>query len=499
MMNRRGKSDRSAVPGKPPNAGEPAAEAGEGRGRAKENSPERNALRTQSRGGAPSALERVRQVAKRDRKQRFTALLHHIYDVARLRAAYLTIKKNAAAGVDGQTWERYGEKLEENLQDLSARLKRGTYRAKPVRRVYIPKVGKPGELRPLGVPALEDKIVQRATVEVLSAIYEQDFLGFSYGFRPGRSPHQALDALAVGIGTRRVNWVLDADIRRFYDTLDHGWLVRFVEHRVADRRVVRLIQKWLKAGVLEEGKRIHSEVGTVQGGSISPLLSNLYLHYVFDLWAQRGRQKQARGDMIVVRFADDFVAGFEHRQEAEQFLTELRERFAQFGLELHADKTRIVEFGRYAEGNRRKRGDGKPETFNFLGFTHSCAKTRKGWFTVLRQTMRRRWQAKLREVKTELQQRLHTPLPEQGAYLRSVILGHTHYYGVPMNGPAISAFRQAVGYLWWTVLRRRSQGNHLPWHRMARVVARWLPSARICHPYPLVRLGVITQGGSRMR
>jgi RNA-directed DNA polymerase len=279
----------------------------EGRGRAKGNSPERNALRTPSRGGAPSALERVRQAARRDRKQQFTALLHHIYDVARLRTAYFGIKKDAAAGVDGQTWKQYGEKLEEHLQDLSARLQRGAYRAKPVRRVYISKEGKPGELRPLGVPALEDKIVQRATVEVLGAIYEQDFLGFSYGFRPGRSPHQALDALAVGIGTRKVNWVLDADIRRFYDTLDHGWLVKFVEHRVADRRVVRLIQKWLKAGVLEEGKRIHSDVGTVQGGSISPLLSNIYLHYVFDLWAQRWRRKQARGEMIVVRFADDCV------------------------------------------------------------------------------------------------------------------------------------------------------------------------------------------------
>jgi RNA-directed DNA polymerase len=370
MMNGHGKSDSSAVPAKSPNQAEgTAAEAIEGRGLAKGNSPERNALRTQGRESTPSALERVREVARRDRKQRFTALLHHIYDVKRLRAAYLAIKRNAAAGVDGQTWEHYGETLEANLQDLSQRLKRGAYRARPVRRVYIPKVGKPGELRPLGVPALEDKIVQRATVEVLNAIYEQDFLGFSYGFRPGRSPHQALDALAVGIGTRKVNWVLDADIRRFYDTLDHGWMVRFVEHRVADRRVVRLIQKWLSAGVLEEGQRVQSEVGTVQGGSISPLLSNIYLHYVLDLWIQRWRQKQAHGEVIVVRFADDFVAGFQHRHEAERFLAELRERFAKFGLELHADKTRIVEFGRYAEQNRRNRGDGKPETFNFLGFS----------------------------------------------------------------------------------------------------------------------------------
>jgi RNA-directed DNA polymerase len=500
MTNGRGKSDRFIEPAKLPNKAEgPAAEAMEGRGRAEGNSPERNALRTQGRESTPSALERVRQAASKDKKQRFTALLHHIYGVERLRTAYLAIKKDAAAGVDGVTWEHYGETLETNLQDLSQRLKRGAYRARPVRRVYIPKVGKPGELRPLGVPALEDKIVQRATVEVLNAIYEQDFLGFSYGFRPGRSPHQALDALAVGIGTRKVNWVLDADIRKFYDTLDQGWLVKFVEHRIADRRVVRLIQKWLKAGVLEEGKRVQSEVGTVQGGSISPLLSNIYLHYVLDLWVQRWRRKQGRGEVIFVRFADDFVAGFQHREEAEQFLAELRERFARFGLQLHADKTRIVEFGRFAEQNRRNRGAGTPETFNFLGFTHSCGKTRKGHFTVLRQTMRQRWQAKLRVLKEELRRRMHSPVREQGAYLRSVLLGHFRYYGVPMNGHALCAVRKAVGYLWRRVLRRRSQGNHLPWRRMKRFIARWFPAAQVCHPYPLERMGVFTQGGSRMR
>ena len=500
MMNGRGKSDNSVVPAKSPNKAEgPAAEAMEGRGLAKGNSPECNVLRTQSREGAISALERVRQVAKNDRKQRFTALLHHIYDVDRLRAAYREIKRNAAAGIDGQTWEHYGEALEENLRDLSHRLKREAYRAKPVRRVYIPKVGKPGELRPLGVPALEDKIVQRATVEVLSTIYEQDFLGFSYGFRPGRSPHLALDALSVGIMTKKVNWVLDADIRWFYDTLDHGWLVKFIEHRVADRRVVRLIQKWLKAGVLEEGRRVQSEVGTVQGGSISPLLANIYLHYVLDLWVQQWRQKQASGEMTFVRFADDFVAGFEHRRDAERFLAELRKRFAKFMLELHADKTRVLRFGRFAALNRQERGEGKPETFNFLGFTHSCGKTRKGRFTVLRQTMRQRWQAKLRALKDELRQRMHMPIAEQGAYLRSVLLGHFGYYGVPMNGPALCAFRTAVENLWRTVLLRRSQKSHLPRHRMRRLVARWLPPVTISHPYPLVRLGVLTQGGSRMR
>jgi group II intron reverse transcriptase/maturase len=341
--------------------------------------------------------------------------------------------------------------------------------------------------------------VQRAVADVLNAIYETDFLGFSYGFRPGRSPHQALDALSVGLLTKKVNWVLDADIRGFFDTLDRGWLVKFLEHRVADQRVVRLVQKWLRAGVLEDGTRTRSETGTVQGGSISPLLANLYMHYVFDLWVQRWRQTQAHGDVVVVRFADDFVVGFEHRQDAERFLAELRERLARFGLELHPDKTRLLEFGRFADRTRRGRGDGKPETFNFLGFTHSCAKTRTGRFTVLRQTMRSRWQAKLTAVKLELRRRLHCPVPEQGLYLRQVVRGHVQYYGVPMNGPALSAFRTAVGRLWCRVLRRRSQRHALPWHRMRRYINRWLPPVRICHPYPLVRFGVITQGRSRMR
>jgi RNA-directed DNA polymerase len=498
-MNADGKSDRPVVPAKSPNKAEgAAAEAMEGRGRTKGKLLEGNTLRTQGRDGVHSALERVRQAAKEDKKQRFTALLHHVYDIERLRSAYLAIKRDAAAGVDGETWRHYREDLESNLQDLSDRLKRGAYRARPVRRVFIPKGG--GGERPLGVPVLEDKIVQRAVVEVLNVIYEEDFLGFSYGFRPKRSPHQALDALTVGITTKKVSWVLDADLRTFFDTLKHAWLVQFIEHRVADKRIVRLIQKWLAAGVLEDGKRIQSEVGTVQGGSVSPLLANIYLHYVFDLWVQRWRHKQARGDVIVVRFADDFVVGFQHRVEAERFLAELRERFTRFGLELHPEKTRLIEFGRYARNIRTGRGDrGAPGTFNFLGFTHSCGKTRKGGFTVLRQTMRKRWQAKLKAVKAELKARMHEPIPTVGSYLRSVVLGHVRYYGVPMNGPAICAFRYAVGRVWWRVLRRRSQGNHLPWRRMRPLLNTWLPPARICHPYPLVRLGVITQGGSRMR
>jgi group II intron reverse transcriptase/maturase len=469
----------------------------EGRGLAKGNPPECNALRTQSRDGAPSALERIRQAARKDRKQRFTALLHHVYDVERLRAAYRAIKRDAAPGVDGETWQHYGESLEANLLELADRLKRGAYRAKPVRRAYIPKMD--GRQRPLGVPALEDKIVQRAVVEVLNAIYEADFLGFSYGFRPGRSPHQALDALAYGIETKKVNWVLDADIRAFFDTLRHEWLVKFVEHRVGDERVVRLIQKWLAAGVLEDGKRTRSEVGTVQGGSISPLLANVYLHYVFDLWVQRWRKTQARGDVIVVRFADDFVVGFEHRDEAERFLVELRERFAQFGLEISSDKTRLVPFGRRADRNWRDRGGPKPGTFNFLGFTHSSGKTRGGKYAVLRQTMRQRWQAKLREVKAELWRRLHIPIPEQGAYLRSVVGGHFRYYGVPYNGAALGAFRGGVIRLWLWLLQRRSQMHSVTTDRMKRLVARWLPIVRIYHPWPSQRFAVATQGKSRMR
>jgi len=498
MMHERRQSDSSIVPGKPLNRAEgPAAEAVEGRELAKGNSLQRNAPRTQSRPGALSALERVRQAGRRDRNQRFTALLHHVYDRDRLRSAYGALQPKAAPGVDGETWRHYGEALEEHLQDLAERLKRGAYRAKPVRRAYIPKAD--GRQRPLGVPTLEDKLVQRAVVEVLNAIYEGDFLGFSYGFRPGRSPHQALDALAVGIWRRTVNWVLDADIRAFFDTLDHGWLVRFIEHRVADRRVIRLIQQWLAAGVLEDGKRTRGAVGTVQGGSISPLLANIYLHYVFDLWVHRWRRKQARGEVIVVRYADDFVAGFQHREDAERFLAALRERFARFGLELQAGKTRLIEFGRYAAQNRRDRGDGKPETFNFLGFTHICGKTSKGRFTVLRHTMRQRWQAKLRELKAELLRRMHLPVPVVGGYLRSVVLGHNQYYGVPMNYERLRAFRWAVGRLWWSVLRHRSQTARLPWRRMTRYISQWLPPVHLCHPYPLVRLGVMTQGGSRMR
>jgi group II intron reverse transcriptase/maturase len=463
----------------------------EGRRLAKGNLQQQNASRTPSRKDAPSALERVRQAAEKDRKLRFTALLHHIYSLDMLRVAYFSLKKEAAPGVDGETWRHYGEGLEVNLQDLSERLKRGAYRAKPVRRVFIPKAD--GRQRPLGVTALEDKVVQRAAVEVLNAIYETDFLGFSYGFRPGRSQHQALDALYTGLLTRKVNWVLDVDIKGFFDAISHEWLVKFVEHRIADQRVVRLIQKWLNAGVLEDGKRIRVEEGTPQGGSASPLLANIYLHYVFDLWIQAWRRKRAHGDVIVVRYADDIVIGFRDRVDADQFRTELTERMNKFHLELHPEKTRLLEFGPFAITNRQRRGAGKPETFNFLGFTHICVKKRSnGMFTVLRQTMRKRLQAKLNEVKAELQRRMHEPIPDQGQWLHAVVRGHLRYYGVPMNTPALTLFRLRVGRLWHRALSRRSQNGRVLWERMQRLINRWLPMAKVCHPYPLRRMGVIT-------
>ena len=492
MTNGHGKSDRPVVPAKPPNKAKgSAAEGVEGRGLAKGNPNQQNMpIGHSAAPGMPSALERIRQAASRDSKLRFTALMHHIYNQATLREAYFNLKTDAAPGVDGDTWLAYGLTLEENLQDLSSRLARGAYRAKPVRRVYIPKAD--GRQRPLGVPTLEDKLVQRATVEVLNAIYEVDFLGFSYGFRPGRSQHNALDALYTGLLTRKVNWVLDADIRGFFDTIDHEWLVKFVEHRMADQRVVRLIQKWLNAGVLEDGKRIYSKKGTPQGGSASPLLANLYLHYVFDLWAQQWRRTQAHGDVIIVRYADDFMVGFQHKTDAERFLAELRERFAKFALELHPEKTRLLEFGAYADQNRKRRKQGKPENFNFLGFTHLCGTKKSGRFTVLRHTIVKRLRTKLSEVKAELRRRLHDPVPKVGNWLKSVVGGHIRYYGVPMNREALATFRFQVGWLWYRSLKRRSQKSKLTWERMKRLIERWLPPAETCHPYPLRRLGVIT-------
>lgn len=500
-MNDHEKSDSSIVPVKllnKPEAAASGAEAVEGRELAKGNQVEGDMPRTRSRiQGMPSALDRIREVASRNDKQCFTSLMHHVYDVERLRAAYESIRKDAAAGVDRVTWQEYGKNLEVNLGDLAQRLARGGYRAKPVRRAYIQKTD--GGMRPLGVPTLEDKIVQRSVAEVLGTIYEVDFLGFSYGFRPGRSQHDALDSLTVAITRKTVRWVLDADIRGFFDTLDHEWLIKFIEHRIGDQRVIRLIRKWLNAGVLEDGERVRMHRGTVQGGSISPLLANIYLHYVLDLWVQQWRRKQANGDVVVVRFADDFVVGFTHQADGERFLVDLRGRLAKFGLELHPDKTRLIEFGRFAEDKRRSRGLGKPETFDFLGFTHYCGKTRRGKFVVKRKTSKKKLRATIKRVREHLRRRLDWSIPRMGTYLAAVVRGHTAYYGVPFNFKAIARFRWAIAHLWKWVLERRSERTRILWERMLRLIARWLPRVRICHPFPELRFDVTTQGRSRMR
>jgi group II intron reverse transcriptase/maturase len=392
--------------------------------------------------------------------------------------------------VDGVTWAEYGQDLESNLRDLHARVQAGRYRAKPSRRVHIPKAD--GRLRPLGIASLEDKIVQRAVVEVLNAVYEVDFRGFSYGFRPGRGPHDALDALAVGIGRKKVNWVLDADIRDFFNQLDRAWLRKFLEHRIADKRVLRLIDKWLAAGVIEDGKWSETLAGSPQGASVSPLLANVYLHYVFDLWADWWRHRRAHGDVIIVRFADDVTVGFEYEQDAQRFLSDLHERFAGFGLQLHPDKTRLIEFGRHAAQNRAARGQGKPETFDFLGFTHICARSKNGRFWLKRITISKRMRAKLREVKDQLKLRMHEPIPVQGRWLRSVLQGHFAYYAVPGNSDAVAAFRDHVTRHWFKALRRRSQRTRVTWERMNRLAKRWIPPAHVKHPFPEVRFAART-------
>jgi RNA-directed DNA polymerase len=496
-MHERGKSDIPVVPAKPPNnAGRPVAEVVEERGMAKRNTDDLPRPGRSAGPGVSSGLDRVREVARNDKDARFTALLHHV-DLARLWRAYVAIRPQAAPGIDGVTWDSYGEHLRENLEGLLERVHSGAYRASPSRRAYIEKAD--GRLRPLGIATLEDKILQRAVVEVLNAIYEEDFLGFSYGFRPGRSPHDALDALTVGIERKRVNWVLDADVKEFFTNLDRDWLTKFVEHRVADKRVLRLIRKWLNAGVIEDGKWTASEVGAPQGASASPLLANIYLHYVLDRWVRQWRRQHAHGDVIIVRFADDFVAGFEHKSDAEQFLSDLRERFSKFNLELHPDKTRLIEFGRNAARDRKARGEGKPETFDFLGFTHMCGKNKSGRFWLRRKTISKRMRAKLAEVKDQIKRRRHLPIPEQGAWLGSVVRGHLAYYAVPGNIDAVAAFRDEVTRLWFKALRRRSQRTRINWDRMRRYVARWLPPARTLHPFPIVRFNVRTQGRSPVR
>jgi group II intron reverse transcriptase/maturase len=481
-----GESDEQVVPAKGSNKEEQSsAESVEGSCSTKGNTEETHTHRTQGRERVSQGLGGVREAAGRDKKQRFTALLHHV-TTDLLRDSYQSLKKQAAPGVDGVTWAQYREGQEEKLQDLHDRIHRGAYRAQPSRRTYIPKAD--GRQRPLGIAALEDKIVQQAVVTVLNQIYEEDFLGFSYGFRPGKSQHNALDALAVGLRRKKVNWVLDLDVRGFFDNVSHEWLVKFVEHRVTDRRILRLIQKWLQAGVSEEGEWRETKVGTPQGAVASPLLANIYLHYAFDLWVNQWRRKWAKGDMIVVRYADDAVLGFEHRADAEAFLEQLRERMRKFGLELHPEKTRLIEFGRFAEDNRKRRGEGKPETFDFLGFTHICGTTRKGgWFKVRRQTVKKRLRSKLQAVRQELRKRWHERIAETGDWLRSVVQGYFNYHAVPGNFRALQTFRREVARSWLEALRRRSQRHRLPWERFRSILDRYLPLPRILHPEPGVR------------
>jgi RNA-directed DNA polymerase len=434
-------------------------------------------------------LQGVRRTALEKKQERFTALLHHV-TVKLLGESFQALKKQAAPGVDGVTWQEYEQGLEGRLIGLHGRVHRGAYRAQPSRRIYIPKPD--GRKRPLGIAALEDKIVQHAVVTVLNEIDEADFLGFSYGFRPGRSPHRALDALSVGIVRRRVNWILDADIRGFFDNLSHEWLLKFVQHRIADPRILRLIRKWLKAGVSEDGEWSKTTIGTPQGAVISPLLANIYLHYAFDLWVEAWREKIATGDLIVVRYADDLVVGFQHRADAERFLMEFQERLARFGLELHDEKTRLIEFGRYAEANRRQRGDGKPETFTFLGFTHICGKWPKtGRFAVLRRTAKKRMRATLLRLKQDLRARMHeTPL-QTGCWLRSVLLGYYGYFAVPGNTAVLGVFRFRLQLLWRHALRRRSQRSRFDWNRLGRLSKRWLPHPHILHPFPEQRFDAL--------
>ena len=475
------KSDPAIVAMKPTNNSEGTeAEPVERREGTEGNTGKDCARRTPSRGSVKTGLERVRERARQEKKERFTALLHHV-DVDLLRAAFSWLKRDAAPGVDGLTWQEYEQNLERRLVELHERVHRGAYRAQPSRRKFIPKGD--GQ-RPLGVAALEDKIVQRAVVEVLNAIYEEDFLGFSYGFRPGRSQHQALDALAYGVTCMKVNYIVDCDVRAFFDSMSHEWLIRFVEHRIGDPRIIRLMRKWLKAGVVVEGEWAATEIGSPQGAVISPTLANIYLHYCFDLWAEQWRHRQAQGQVLYVRFADDIVAGFEHEEDAQRFLADLRKRLEEFALTLHPEKTRLIEFGRLAAENRARRGLRKPETFNFLGFTHISGRSRAGYFQLKRKTRRDRMRAKLKALKGELRRRMHEPIPEQGRWLAQVVRGYFAYHAVPTNSQSLSTFHHFVKVLWQRTLRLRSQQDRTTWERIARLAADYLPAPRILHPWP---------------
>jgi RNA-directed DNA polymerase len=480
------KSDACIVPANDPNNGDgskpPPAEDREGRRAAKRNASHPPAPRTQSRTRATMGLDGVREAARKGRDVRFTALMHHITPDL-LADSFRHLKRSAAAGVDGVTWREYENGLANRVEMLWDSVQSGRYRAQPSRRVFIPKPD--GRQRPLGIAALEDKIVQQAVVTVLTAIYEADFLGFSYGFRPGRNQHQALDALCVGLSQKRVNWVLDADIKSFFDTIDHGWVMRFLEHRIADRRVLRLIRKWLNVGVIEAGIRTATQVGTPQGAVISPLLANVYLHYVFDLWTHRWRRLEAKGDVIVVRYADDSIVGFEFPEDARAFLDSLRVRLGQFGLTLNDAKTRILEFGRYAIERRARRGQRRPETFDFLGFTHICGRRRENrTFIVRRLTEAKRMAATLKAIRASLMRRRHAPITSTGMWLKSVVQGYLNYHAVPENLKRLGMFRAEVCRAWRHALQRRSQRSRMSWERMQKLAARYIPKVHALHPYP---------------
>lgn len=493
--NANGQSDRDIVPKKGANEGMTATggrpkESLEGRNLAEGNSLGNGKGRTQCRTTPLSTgLQRIRESARKGKEVRYNSLMHHI-TVDLLNASYHKLNPKAAPGVDGMTWTEYGQGLVERVRALHEKVHGGRYRAKPARRRYIPKGEK--EMRPLGIAALEDKIVQQAVVWILEQIYEEAFLGFSYGFRPGRSPHNALDALYMGVKVRKVNWILDADIRKFFDSIRHEWILKFLEHRIADRRMLRLIRKWLRAGVSEEGTWSETRIGTPQGAVISPMLANIYLHYVLDLWVQRWRKRNAKGDVVIVRYADDFVMGFQYATDAEAARRELAERLRGFGLTLHEEKTRVIEFGRYARERRVERGEGKPETFDFLGFTHMSGRSRKnGRFILQRQTSAKRWRAKIKDIRRNLLWHRHAPIPEQGRWLQSVLRGYYAYHGVPGNSRRLSALRRETARAWLHALRRRSQrGRAFNWTRMQGLVATWLPPVRLTHPYPDERLTV---------
>lgn len=492
------KSDKAVVPMKQPNKeGYPLAEAVEGRALPKRNTGQATAVRTQSRGTASNGLAGVRQAARQKQDVQFTALLHHI-TIELLEQSYFSLKRNSAPGLDGVTWRTYGDNLREKLTTLHTRIHQGSYRASPARRTMIPKAD--GTERPLSILCLEDKIVQQAVVYVLEAIYEESFMGFSYGFRPGRGQHDALDALSAGIYRKQVNWVLDADIRKFFDAMNHDWLMRFLQHRIGDKRLLRLIAKWLTIGVMNGSHREASAQGAPQGAVVSPILANIYLHYVFDLWSHQWRRQKAQGDMIIIRYADDTVLGFEYEQEAKRFLQDMQERLQAFGLTLHPDKTQLIRFGRHAISDRKRLGEGKPETFDFLGFTHFCTQSKKnGAFVIGRQTIKKRMRATLHAIKSELRKRWHDPLPKTGEWIQKVLQGHLNYFSVSGNDSSIWLFFNEVRRLWLRRIRRRSQKDFMTWDRFMRITSRFFPRVRLLHPHPCYRFDVRTRGRSPVR